>query len=109
MAHRGPSAPHFPGGKESSDWLRAYEAMLEETDFYALFKRVEVAEAAALTRRATLEGMGGDSSERRQIEAALETIRTLKRERLRFDDRSRPESSGAKRKGIDNRDGALPD
>jgi hypothetical protein len=109
MVHRSLSTPGSPGGKESSDWRRAYEAVLEEADFHALFKRVEVAQAAALTRRAALKEICSDSSERRQIEAALEIIRTLKRECLQFDDRSRSEISGATRKGIRTRNAALPD
>ncbi len=41
--------PRFP------NWQREYESALLETDESVLFKRVEVAEAAILTRRDALE------------------------------------------------------
>ena len=73
------------------EWRTAYQAALKETDTATLFKCVEVAEAAVLTRRADLQRSSGHEAERREIEEALDSIQVLKRERLRFDDGSRPE------------------
>jgi hypothetical protein len=72
------SSPHFP------PWQRAYEAALTETDTYALFKLVEVAEAAVLTRRASLEGSADHHPERQAIKEALLNLRAVKHERLNF-------------------------
>jgi hypothetical protein len=44
-------------------WRQAYEAVLQESNTPKLFKLVEVAEAAVLTRRAALEGIADHSSE----------------------------------------------
>jgi hypothetical protein len=49
------------------NWQREYESALRETDQSVLFKRVEVAEAAILTRRDALE----HDSRVRQSEARL--------------------------------------
>ena len=76
-----------------ASWQEAYESALRETDTFALFKCVEVAQAAALTRRSDLQQSSGDVVERRQIEEALENLRVLKRERLRFDDGPEPDAT----------------
>jgi hypothetical protein len=65
-------------------WQPAYEAVLTEADTYALFKLVEVAEAAVLTRRAALEGSADHHSERQAMEEALANLRVVKRDRLKF-------------------------
>jgi hypothetical protein len=72
------STLHFP------TWQRAYEAVLTETDTRTLFKLVEIAEAAVLTRRASLEGRSNHHSERQALEEALATLVVVKRERLKF-------------------------
>lgn len=70
--------------ERSPNWRHAYEAVLDEDDTNTLFKLVEVAEAAVLTRRASLEGSAHHHSERRAIEEAVATLRVIKRERLKF-------------------------
>jgi hypothetical protein len=51
-----------------------------------LFKRVEVAEAAILTRRDALEHDSSSQTERGGIEEALANLGVLKRDRLHFGD-----------------------
>lgn len=65
-------------------WRREYEAVLQETVKQALFKRVESAEAALLSRRETLMHSSDGRGERQEIENALENLRTLKKEVLNF-------------------------
>jgi hypothetical protein len=57
---------------------------MAETDTGRLFKLVEVAEAAVLTRRADLEGSSGHHPERQALEKAVAKLQVVKRERLRF-------------------------
>ena len=68
------------------NWQREYESALLETDESVLFKRVEVAEAAILTRRDALEHDSSSQTERGGIEEALAKLRVLKRDRLHFGD-----------------------
>lgn len=70
--------------RRSRIWHEAYEAVLREGDTSTLFKLVEVAEAAVLTRLADLEGSPDHHSERQALEAAGAHLRTVKRERLKF-------------------------
>jgi hypothetical protein len=65
-------------------WRRNYESALLETDHKALFKRVEVAEAAILSRREELHRSSDGFAERREIETALRNLRKLKKEILHF-------------------------
>ena len=65
--------------------LHAYEEALSEDNTISLFKRVEVAEAALLTRHADLEGNSDHQIERQAIEEALAKLRIVKRERLKFE------------------------
>ena len=65
-------------------WQHAYEEVLAETDIERLFKLVEVAEAAVLTRRAELERRGGHHSERKAIEKAVAKLQAVKRKQLKF-------------------------
>jgi len=62
------------------NWQREYESAVLETDKSVLFKRVEVAEAAILTRRDALEHDSSSQTERSAIEDALATLRVLKRD-----------------------------
>ena len=78
MSPSSSSSPHFPA------WQREYEAVLSENDTDALFKRVEIAEAAILTRFDVLESNSDRHSERGAMERALENLRVIKRERLKF-------------------------
>jgi hypothetical protein len=66
------------------NWQREYESALLETDKSVLFKRVEVAEAAILTRRDALEHDSSSQIERGAIEDALANLRVLKRDQLHF-------------------------
>jgi hypothetical protein len=68
------------------NWQREYESALLETDESVLFKRVEVAEAAILTRRDALEHDSSSQTERGGIEEALANLGVLKRDRLHFGD-----------------------
>jgi hypothetical protein len=60
---------------------------LLETDKSVLFKRVEVAWAAILTRRDALEHDSSSQTERGAIEDALANLRVLKRDQLHFGNR----------------------
>ena len=87
-------SPVFPGAmtppttssshcsRPISTWESEYDAVLKETDTRALFKCVEVAEAAILTRRS--EGRWDHNSERQALEEALANLDVIKRERLKF-------------------------
>jgi hypothetical protein len=70
--------PSFPA------WQLAYEAVLTETDIKRLFKLVEIAEAAVLTRRSALEGTSNHHTERMALEEAVGTLRFVKKEQLHF-------------------------
>jgi len=72
------SNPHLP------EWQHSYELVLSETDTSKLFKLVEIAEAAVLTRRASLEGSTNHHSERRDLEDVLANLQVVKKERLKF-------------------------
>jgi hypothetical protein len=65
-------------------WKLDYESALQETDHKALFKRIEVAEAAILTRREVLVSSTDGFPERQEIKAALATVRNLKKDVLKF-------------------------
>lgn len=79
------STSSFPS-QEANDWQRAYELVLQEADDAALFKCIEVAEAAILTRREFLLSSATHPEELKAIEDALAHVRFLKRSRLGFDD-----------------------
>jgi hypothetical protein len=70
--------PHLP------EWRRAYDAALQAADTRALFKLVEIAEAAILTRRHALAGDSDHHDERAAIERALTQLDHLKEKRLGF-------------------------
>ncbi len=64
-------------------WQLEYESALRETDHKILFKRVEIAEAALLNRRETLDHPA-DAFQRTEVEIALSKLRLLKKEILNF-------------------------
>jgi hypothetical protein len=70
--------------QDSPRWKLDYESALQETDHKALFKRIEVAEAAILTRLEALESSTDGFPERREIKAALVAIQNLKKDILKF-------------------------
>ena len=65
-------------------WQREYEAVWAEIDAIALFKRVEVAEAAILTRRTDLDGRPDHERERAALDEALANLQFVKRDWLKF-------------------------
>jgi hypothetical protein len=65
-------------------WRTEYESVLSETETLVLFKRVEAAEAAIMTRRADLEGSLDQHPEWRAMEYALAHLSAIKRDRLKF-------------------------
>ncbi len=65
-------------------WQQEYEAALQETDHRILFKRIEVAEAAILARREVLVQSPDGFAERNEIKLALDKLRRLKKEILKF-------------------------
>ncbi|MGA9814284.1 MAG: hypothetical protein WBQ64_15975 [Terriglobales bacterium] len=72
-----------PEGR-SPQWQQVYEAALQETDPRTLFKRIEVAEAAVLARREVLVHSSDGFAERNEIKVALDKLRRLKKEILKF-------------------------
>ena len=73
--------PNLPG---LSSWQWLYVAALQENNILKLFKRVEIAEAAILTRRETLPDTIDCREERRLIAEALATLQAIKIDRLQF-------------------------
>ena len=65
-------------------WQLEYEAALQETDHKALFKRIEVAEAAILARREVLVQSPDGFAERQETKLALDKLRRMKKEVLKF-------------------------
>jgi len=61
-----------------------YEFALQETDRKILFKRVEIAEAAILTRREALSHSPDGFVEGQEIKIAPDTLSKLKKEVLKF-------------------------
>ena len=64
-------------------WQIEYEAALRETDPRLLFKKVEIAEAALLSSRESLDDPY-DPQQRSEIDSALSSLRQLKKEVLNF-------------------------
>ena len=65
-------------------WQAEYESAMRETDRKTLFKRIEVAEAAILNRRAALTHSADSFAERQEIKIALTKLRNVKKEILKF-------------------------
>jgi len=74
------SSSELPFGQ----WRQAYQSALLETDDKALFKRIEIAESAILTRKEALAKSSDHHAERQGMEEALATLRRLKRTRLHW-------------------------
>jgi hypothetical protein len=68
----------------SDGWQLEYESALQETDRKTLFKRVEIAEAAILTRREALTHSPDGCVGGQQIKIALDTLSKLKKGVLKF-------------------------
>jgi hypothetical protein len=66
------------------DWRAAYQCVLSEMDKSALFKRVEVAEAAIRTRRDILSHNPDQQAELQAMEGALDNLKLIKSKRLDF-------------------------
>jgi hypothetical protein len=71
-------------GSDIPQWQLDYESAMKETERKVLFKRVEVAEAAILSRRAVLMKSSDGFVERQEIKMALDKLRTMKKEVLKF-------------------------
>ncbi len=71
-------------GSDCPQWQLDYESAMQETEPKTLFKRVEVAEAAILNRRAVLMQSSDGFAERQEIKMALGKLRNLKKEVLKF-------------------------
>jgi hypothetical protein len=65
-------------------WQDVYEATLRESSVGKLFKLVEIAEAAMLTRRDLLDRSCSGRTERRAIEEALRVLLVIKQGQLQF-------------------------
>jgi hypothetical protein len=65
-------------------WQREYNAVLAERDPAGLFKCVEVAEAAILSRRENLRRSENHQDERKLLEAALSQVLLIKKDWLKF-------------------------
>ncbi|MGH9494344.1 MAG: hypothetical protein ACRD3B_05050 [Candidatus Sulfotelmatobacter sp.] len=82
------SSSSFSAGSAFSEhlpeWQREYAAAFSESDTAALFKRVEVAEAAIMTCLEPLLRSVDSDNERRALEDALNQLRIIKRDRLKF-------------------------
>jgi hypothetical protein len=65
-------------------WQLEFESALQETDHKILFKRIEVAEAALLTRREILMQSPDGFAEWQETKLALAKLRNLKKEVLKF-------------------------
>jgi hypothetical protein len=75
-----PSIPeHVP-----QPWQLEYESAVQESDRTILFKRIEVAEAAILTRREVLMQSADGFAERQETNKALARLHNLKKEVLKF-------------------------
>ena len=79
-----PDLPNRLPDSELLEWQQAYRLALQETNRKALFKKVEVAEAAILTRREGLAPTADHYAEWQVLEDALANLLVLKREKLNF-------------------------
>jgi hypothetical protein len=78
-----PSRPRDSSSSQHArDWRRYYQAVVQETNIAALFKQIEIAEAAIRVRRESLMFSMDHPAERQEIEAALAHILSMKRTRL---------------------------
>jgi hypothetical protein len=80
------ASQEFPSSVSQRDleWQAVYESALQEADFIALFKRIEIAEATILTRRDVLARSENAFAEQQQTEKALTKLRGLKKYILKF-------------------------
>lgn len=66
----------------SDDWRQHYQSVLQEAHTEALFRHIEIAEAAIRTRRESLMESSNHPAERNELDEALAHIRFLKKSRL---------------------------
>lgn len=69
---------------DPQQWKVEYESALRATDHKTLFKQIEVAEAAILSRREALLQSSDGFIERQETKMALAKLRNLKKEVLKF-------------------------
>lgn len=65
-------------------WQLEFESAMRETNHRTLFRRIEIAEAAILTRREILTRSQDGFVERKEIETALGKLNVLKKDVLKF-------------------------
>jgi hypothetical protein len=70
--------------RDFQQWRYEYAAALAEKDKPALFKRVEIAEAALLSRQEALMQRSDSDIELREIASALKNLQRVKRDVLKF-------------------------
>jgi hypothetical protein len=78
-----PETPNSVPVQRLPQWQIDYESALRETDHKLLFKKVEIAEAALLHGRESLDDPY-DPQQRTEIDIALSKLRLLKKEVLNF-------------------------
>jgi hypothetical protein len=72
------------GGLSYPQWQPQYQAAVLETELAPLFERIEVAQAAVVTRLHELRTQTGHYTERHQLIRAWHTLQIIKREQLGF-------------------------
>jgi hypothetical protein len=70
--------------RDFQQWRYEYAAALAEKDKPALFKRVEIAEAALFSRQEALMQSSDGDLELREIASALKDLQRVKRNVLKF-------------------------
>ncbi len=78
------SCPPIPANVRFPAWQGAYEAALRESNIRQLFRLVEIAEAAVLTRRDALQRGCGSRAELRAIDQAWQVLLVIKQGQLKF-------------------------
>lgn len=79
-----PSDSSAASSLQFASWQREYDAVLAERDPVALFKRIEVAEPAILSRRDHLRQGGDRQDESRLLDEALSKLLLIKKDWLKF-------------------------
>jgi hypothetical protein len=70
--------------RDSQQWRYEYAAAVAEKDKLALFKRVEIAEAALFSRQEVLMQSSDGDIELREIASARKNLQRVKRDVLNF-------------------------
>jgi hypothetical protein len=89
-----PETPSSVPVRRLPQWQIEYESALRETDHKLLFKKVEIAEAALLNGRESLDDPY-DPQQRTEIDIALSKLRLLRRKTEFLRSKSNPKSRGS--------------